>query len=82
MTGSETNMIGFNVWRRGKGKANGWQKLNALVIAAKNVGQPMGTDYSYSDASVQAGKTYRYKLEVLGTDGSSSWSKIIKVKVQ
>lgn len=78
-TGSEMNTLGFNVWRK-QGKA-GWKQLNADTIAAKNPGNLSGNKYSFTDANRKAGKTYRYKLQVLSADGSSSWSRIVRVKM-
>ncbi|MBI4674523.1 MAG: hypothetical protein HY741_22995 [Chloroflexi bacterium] len=78
-TASELNTLGFNVWRK-QGKA-GWRQLNAETIAAKNPGNVSGNKYSYADANTKAGKTYKYKLQVLSADGSSSWTKVVKVKV-
>lgn len=78
-TGSELNTLGFNVWRK-QGKA-GWKQLNADMIAAKNPGNISGNKYNFTDANKKAGKTYKYKLQVLSADGSSSWTKILKVSV-
>ncbi len=78
-TGSELNTLGFNVWRK-QGKA-GWKQLNADMIAAKNPGNISGNKYNFTDANKKAGKTYKYKLQVLSADGSSSWTKVLKVRV-
>ncbi len=75
---NELNTSGFNVWRK-FGKA-GWKQVNANTIAAKNPGGWQGNAYSYTDTVKKLGKAYRYKLEVVHPDGSSSWSDVIRVK--
>lgn len=77
-TGSELDVLGFNVWR--KAGTGAWQKVNAKVIDAKNVGTVSGAAYAYLDKSAKAGTAYRYKLEILNVSGESEWSKVVKVK--
>jgi len=78
-TGTELNIIGFNVLRRGGGM-KAWKQLNGDIIDAKNVGQITGSRYVYDDSAVEPGKTYRYKLQIVYTDGSKQSTKGIKVK--
>lgn len=75
---NEFNTSGFNVWRK-FGKA-GWKQVNADFINAQTPGQQNSHQYSYTDTVKKLGKTYRYKLEVVRTDGSSSWSDVVRVK--
>lgn len=79
-TGSEMSLAGFNVYRQVKG-AQAWKKLNAMLIPAKNPGGVSGAKYTLNDKQVKPGKTYRYKLEWLDTDGTSMWSKVARVQV-
>jgi hypothetical protein len=77
-TGAELEILGFNVYRQIVG-TNQWVRLNAKTINARNIGQVMGATYTRLDKKVKAGTTYRYKLEVLYTDTTSGWSKIVKI---
>lgn len=77
-TASELNTLGFNVLRK---QGKNWNKLNADTIQAKNLGSNVGSSYSYTDTVKKLGKTYRYKLEVLNSDGTTQFSKIVKVQV-
>jgi len=79
-TGTETTLLGFNVYRQTVG-AKKWIKVNLSQINAQNPGGITGAKYVYSDKTAKPGKTYRYKLEVLYTDGSSEWSETRKVTV-
>lgn len=79
-TGTELNIIGFNILRRGGG-VKAWKQLNADLIGAKNIGQVMGSRYLYNDSTVGPGKTYKYKLQVVYTDGSKQTTAAIKVKM-
>lgn len=71
-TGSEANLLGFNVWQSERAEA-GYVKRNGEVIRAENPGGLDGRAYEYVDAGVGAGKTYYYKLEVVRADNSSEW---------
>lgn len=79
-TGSEMTLLGFDVYRQTVG-AKKWVKVNANVIQAQNPGGVTGAKYVYTDKTVQSGKTYRYKLKVLNTDGTFEWSETRKVTV-
>lgn len=79
-TGSELNILEFNLYRQTAGSKK-WVKVNTAPIPATNPGKVFGADYTFTDKNVQAGKTYRYKLEVVGTTEPSQWSDIIKVTV-
>ncbi|MBI4672177.1 MAG: CSLREA domain-containing protein [Chloroflexi bacterium] len=78
-TGTELQVIGFNVWRmKGGGE---WRKMNHRMIAAKHPGGVFGAKYAFTDKRVKAEHTYRYKLEVVKSDGTSEWSRVARVKV-
>lgn len=75
----ETYLTGFDVWRSvDKGT---WKKITKQSIPAKHPGQATGDDYRVKDKAVSSGHTYRYKLAIAQTNGTSIWSKTIKVKV-
>ncbi|RIK34542.1 MAG: hypothetical protein DCC52_00405 [Chloroflexi bacterium] len=78
-TGLEFDLVGFNVWRK-VGKHE-WQKLNTDIIPAKKVGQVGGARYRFLDKQISAGKTYRYKIELLKRDGQSTMSSVVKVRM-
>lgn len=78
-TGSELSVLGFNLYRQTAGKK--WVRLNTNLIPANNTGKVSGAAYKYADNKVQSGKTYRYKLEVVGTSEPSAWSEVVKVTV-
>lgn len=78
-TANESNVVGFNVWRKqGRGA---WKQLNATTIDAKHALNGADNKYTFTDAAVKAGKKYKYKLEVVMTGDASSWSKVRKVQV-
>lgn len=78
-TGTELQVFGFQVWRKtGKGA---WQKINGDLIPAHNGGTVAGAKYKFSDKSVKAGKSYAYKLEVVGAADTLEWSEVKSVKL-
>lgn len=78
-TGSEMRLIGFNLYR--KRGAQEWVKLNDTMIPAQNIGTVNGARYTFVDTRVKAGKTYRYKLQVMFTDDSFGWSEIRTITI-
>lgn len=79
-TGTELNLLGFNVWR-GDSAVSTYQKVNSALIAAKSPGTITGNEYAFVDAGVKAGKTYLYKLEVVKAGGASEWTDPVTVQV-
>jgi hypothetical protein len=69
-TGSEIDIVGFNVWRSTR-PDDGFIKLNASLIAATNPGGLAGAAYSFNDGSGQSSAPSFYRLEVIGTDDRS-----------
>jgi uncharacterized repeat protein (TIGR01451 family) len=65
-TESETDVLGFNVWREADGQA---VKLNDALILAVYSGQAQGSSYSFADGSAQTGVYYGYQLEIALVDG-------------
>ncbi len=66
-TASETDTLGFDVYREQDGR---WVKINLAFIPAK--GWPnggVGASYCVDDPGAVPGVTYRYKLVELETDG-------------
>jgi hypothetical protein len=69
-TASETETIGFNLYRSQSNNGN-YTKINSSLIPAK--GSPtQGGTYEFIDANVQNRKTYYYKLEDIDLNGNST----------
>ncbi len=79
-TGTELDIIGFNVWRSEK-RGGDYSMVNGKLIPAKNVGQVGGAAYTFRDKTTQAGKTYFYKIEIVSATQTSEWSNIRRVRV-
>lgn len=71
-TGSETDVLGFNVYRTsGKGQA---AKLNARLIGAHSPGSGRGSTYRLADSHARAGSSYTYRLQVVRLNGARVWA--------
>lgn len=79
-TGTEFNVVGYNVWKRAKSDGK-FVKLNATLIRSKQPGQLFGDTYSYRDTKTKSGKTYWYKVEVVGVSGHLEESEILQVRI-
>ncbi|HEY3296136.1 MAG TPA: T9SS type A sorting domain-containing protein [bacterium] len=64
VTASERNVAGYDLARE---TANGWSTIAHLAGLGDN---PAGHTYTYHDAQVLAGTTYRYRLSMTEADGS------------
>lgn len=78
ITSSETDLLGFNVWRSAT-KTGTYKQLNTEIITARNSGGGE-MHYTYSDATAARGKNF-YKLEMVETGGTSEWSDVVRVNV-
>lgn len=76
-TESETNNVGFSIYRS-ESKKSDYAKIT-FVSGAGNTGMP--TDYQFNDTKVEPGKTYFYYLEDVDIAGERNKSDIIKVVV-
>jgi hypothetical protein len=77
-TTSEAQIAGFNVYRKnGKGD---FKQINAALKQAKHAGSIEGARYSFRDKKVNAGNTYRYKIQVIYLDGHTEWTNSVRVK--
>jgi hypothetical protein len=68
-TVSETNTLGFNVWRSVNGKTT---KVNRALIQAKVAG--FGAAYRVIDRAARLGASYTYRLQVVRGDGTRFWA--------
>lgn len=80
-TGTETNVVGFNIYRA-TDRQGAYQKVNSDLLAAKHPGNVLGASYRFGDKSVQRGRVYFYKVEIVLSDGASEWSNAKRVSVR
>jgi hypothetical protein len=69
-TVSETNIVGFNVFRGTSDILGDSVMINTAIIPAKQPGSPVGDIYTFDDADVVDGQTYYYWIEILTNDMS------------
>jgi len=68
---SESNMIGYHVYRNTENNLENSVKINNTVIQAHN--QPNEQHYSYLDNEIEANTCYYYWLQSMDLDGSSHY---------
>jgi hypothetical protein len=73
---SETNVLGYNIYRA-KGFAGAFQKLNDDLIMGKGSIETT-VEYDFIDDTVDNGILYQYKIEEVGTDGLSLFHEPVK----
>lgn len=79
-TPSELNVIGFNILRAHASNGT-YAQVNSGLLGAKTPGQVTGNSYSFADASVAAGRTYYYRIQVVHPDKSTDSSDPVRVTV-
>lgn len=67
VTQSESNMMGYNVYRAEAEEISGAVKMNASIIQSQNM--PVETTYEFVDEEVEVSHTYWYWLESVETSG-------------
>lgn len=80
-TGTELNVLGFNVWRS-RTRNGTYEQLNATLIPAQAMGSVIGNRYTFQDKRTTGGNVYFYKLEVADARGKPEWSEIQKVRLR
>jgi hypothetical protein len=70
VTQSETQLLGFNVYRSETEAANSALRINPAIIAAANTSEQHS--YSLLDSEVETNATYYYWLESVDLDGGSA----------
>lgn len=70
-TGTEAQILGFNVWRQSR--AGRWTKLNPALVAAGHAGQSRGATYRFLDRTALGRAPYNYRLQVVAPTGKRSW---------
>lgn len=79
-TASEVDAAGFNIYRS-QNPDGPFTRLNRQLIPAS--GDPLvGGDYSYVDQSVDAGRSYYYRLEDVDLTGSTTSQGVTQVKAK
>jgi hypothetical protein len=79
-TATETNLVGFNLWRSRRADGT-FNRLNSTLIRAKHPGSGLGDTYRRQDKDLKGAGKYYYKLELIRADGTSVWSDLIPVEV-
>ena len=74
-TSSETNNIGYNVYKS-QSKEGVYNKINDMLVPSRD-----NMMYQYFDSSVQAGQTYYYKLEDVSKYGVTVQHEPIKIEM-
>jgi hypothetical protein len=68
-TQSETNLLGYNLYRNTENTNSGSQKINSQMIYAEN--SSIGSNYSYTDETVEYEQPYYYWLESVELSGNT-----------
>ncbi|MFN2469288.1 MAG: hypothetical protein ABR521_14310 [Gaiellaceae bacterium] len=63
---TESTVLGYNVWR-------GNAKVNRTLIAAKKSGKAAGSAYRFVDRAAPAGRSVKYRLQVVDLKGGRAW---------
>jgi hypothetical protein len=69
-TASETEILGFNVWRYRGAKG---VKVNQTLVRAKRSGEPKGASYRYVDPVAGAKRGLTYRLQLVDLKGKRTW---------
>ena len=69
-TASETEILGFNVWRYRGAKG---VKVNRTLVRAKRSGEPAGAAYSFVDRVPIAKRGLTYRLQLVDLKGKRIW---------
>lgn len=75
---SETNNVGFNLYRSRSEDAPS-EQLNSSLIASQALGSSEGHRYEWADSTVETGQSYYYWLEDVATDGTRTMSGPVSV---
>ncbi|MBN1262055.1 MAG: S8 family serine peptidase, partial [Anaerolineae bacterium] len=80
-TASEINNLGFNLYRLA-GEQETWTQLNAALLPSLALGSNFGAEYAFVDTGVEPNVTYRYRLEAVDADGTSSFYGPVSAEVR
>ncbi|MFA7056960.1 MAG: PKD domain-containing protein, partial [Candidatus Cloacimonadales bacterium] len=79
VTASETNLLGYNIYRAEADNPNEAVRITFNMIDAIN--SAFGASYSYLDEKVESGATYYYWLETNDFDGTSAMVGPVTIKI-
>ena len=71
--------LGFNLYRADS-PGGPYAKLNDALIPSQAPGSPIGAVYVWTDAAVQMGRTYYYRLEDVDIYGTATTHGPVQVK--
>jgi hypothetical protein len=74
-TASETDVLGFNVWRQTTGPE---QKANRQLVPAS--GRADGASYRLVDRTARWSMSYTYRLQIVHRNGTHSWYGSVRVR--
>ncbi len=80
ITQSETDLLGYNVYREETGNVSEGLRVNSSIITAMN--QSITTSYSFTDEEVEMDHTYFYWLESIELDGTTDFHGPVSVTLQ
>ena len=69
-TGTESSLLGFNVWRFHNGSG---VKVNRTLVLAKRSGEAGGASYTFLDRHPGARRGLSYRLQLVDLQGKRSW---------
>lgn len=69
-TGTELNLIGFNILRS-TGTDENYSRINPQLVPNEHPGQLTGAEYRYIDNNATPDTMYKYKLQIVGTNDAS-----------
>jgi hypothetical protein len=74
-TGTETDLLGFQVYRS---RGHSWRRVTRSLVEAK--GTVSGATYRFLDNTARRGVAYRYRIKAVNRDGTASWFGPVRVK--
>ena len=77
-TGTELNVLGFNVWRSDT-RDGTFARSILIKLLWRTPARPRAPAMLYKDKSAEPGKKYFYKVQVV-LQGDSEWSNTVKVR--
>ena len=79
-TASESNLLGYNVYRNERDNSETCQRVNSTIISANNYST--GSNYSFVDSEIEIETTYYYWLESLELSNEGNLYGPVNVRVE
>ena len=80
VTQSESNMIGYNVYRCQLDNLESAMQINSSIIPAQNSSTQQS--YTFTDEEIETGKTYYYWLESMDLDGTNEYFGPVSITIE